>query len=103
MMLRRKARLLERRQTQIPLRAPRYAFGAQVRNVHGFEGRIDAAFCDYWAALASGIIAQGLFEAQSKPPSGKDQVFYSVIGDVDIYGRLCGAVLVAEDEIEVML
>ena len=60
----------------------------------GFTGRITAIFMDYEAAWHSGIVQEDWFEQQAKPPSTKDQPFYSLIGAGE-----SGAVLIGENEI----
>lgn len=86
----------EERPTQhlVPKRRPYHGFGDVLRTATGFVGRVDAIFADYWAALDSGLITEGWFEAQRQPIATKDQIFYGLIAVDGV-----GAVLAAEFEV----
>lgn len=76
-----------------PWRPSKFSLGAKLITHHEFVGYVDAIYVDYWAARCSNVIPVGWFEVQDLPPSTKDQVFYSLVGEG---GQ--GAVLIGESE-----
>ena len=79
---------------RIPTRTPRWSFGARLVTRHDFVGVVDCIYVDYYAARGSNAVGQGWFEAQDLPPSTKNQIFYSLVGDNN-----SGAVLSGEQDI----
>lgn len=75
----------------IPHRVPKYAFGEVLVTRSGFRGFVNRMFVDFEAVLSAGLVSENWFEIQNVPPSTKDQIFYSLVGD--------GAVLAGEDDV----
>lgn len=74
-------------------RVNKHSIGDQLGDPYGFVGVVDAIYADYYAARCNGVVSEGWFDSQEKPPSTKDQVFYSLVAQD---GE--GAVLVGEGE-----
>jgi len=75
----------------IPQCAPKYNFGDVLVSQRGFRGRVNMIFANYDAVLSAGIVSENWLKIQEVPPSTKDQVFYSLVGD--------GAILVGEKDV----
>jgi hypothetical protein len=66
---------------KIPKRSPKYNFGDVLVSKRGFRGRVNMMFANYEAILSAGVVSGNWFDIQEIPPSTKDQVFYSLVGD----------------------
>lgn len=82
-------------------RFPKYPLGCFLKK-DGCLGIVDAIYSDYTAAVNSFIIPPNWFEQQVKPPSSRDQIFYSIIvveeRDGTVYA--VGAILAGENDVE---
>ncbi len=72
---------------------PKYEFGQILRDEHGFVGRVNAMYENYASVVNSFCVPPEWFEMQTKPPSTKSQIFYSIVA---LDGR--GEVLVGEND-----
>lgn len=82
-------------------RFPKYPLGAKLKR-GPVVGVVHTIYADYEAAVAAYAVPSVWFDAQTDPPSSKDQVFYGITIVAKWKERIIvmGAILVGENDVE---